>query len=56
MLRAKLLKVFGDPENPSSFSPPGARASPCMMDTILNLGLNDVSVEGLAKLQNPLCV
>jgi pyruvate, orthophosphate dikinase len=25
---------------------------PGMMDTILNLGLNDVSVEGLAKLTN----
>ena len=43
-------KRFGDPANPllvsvrsgSKFSMPG------MMDTILNLGLNDVTVEGLA--------
>jgi pyruvate,orthophosphate dikinase len=49
-------KVFGDPENPFLVSVrSGARASmPGMMDTILNLGLNDVSVEGLAKLSgNP---
>ncbi len=45
-------KSFGDPKNPllisirsgSMFSMPG------MMDTILNLGLNDQTVEGLAKL------
>lgn len=45
-------KQFGDPENPllvsvrsgAVFSMPG------MMDTILNLGLNDETVEGLAKL------
>lgn len=49
-------KKFGDPENPFLVSVrSGARASmPGMMDTILNLGLNDVVVEGLAKLtQNP---
>lgn len=49
-------KIFGDPENPFLVSVrSGARASmPGMMDTILNLGLNDVSVEGLAKLSgNP---
>ena len=42
---------FGDAENPLLFSVrSGARASmPGMMDTILNLGLNDVVVEGLAK-------
>ena len=47
-------KVFGDPANPFLVSVrSGARASmPGMMDTILNLGLNDVSVEGLAKLTN----
>ena len=47
-------KKFGDPENPFLVSVrSGARASmPGMMDTILNLGLNDVSVEGLAKLTN----
>jgi pyruvate,orthophosphate dikinase len=45
-------KKFGDPENPLLVSVrSGARASmPGMMDTILNLGLNDVAVEGLAKL------
>lgn len=45
-------KKFGDPDNPYLVSVrSGARASmPGMMDTILNLGLNDVSVEGMAKL------
>ncbi|TCL55865.1 pyruvate phosphate dikinase [Hydrogenispora ethanolica] len=47
-------KTFGDPQNPFLVSVrSGARASmPGMMDTILNLGLNDVVVEGLAKLTN----
>ncbi len=42
---------FGDKENPLLVSVrSGARASmPGMMDTILNLGLNDVAVEALAK-------
>ncbi len=42
---------FGDTENPLLVSVrSGARASmPGMMDTILNLGLNDEVVEGLAK-------
>ena len=42
---------FGDVENPLLLSVrSGARASmPGMMDTILNLGLNDEVVEGLAK-------
>ncbi|MEZ5910720.1 MAG: PEP/pyruvate-binding domain-containing protein, partial [Hyphomicrobiaceae bacterium] len=41
---------FGDPANPLLVSVrSGARASmPGMMDTILNLGLNDATVEGLA--------
>ncbi len=45
---------FGDNANPLLVSVrSGARASmPGMMDTILNLGLNDVSVEGLAKRSN----
>lgn len=45
-------KKFGDPNNPLLVSVrSGARASmPGMMDTILNLGLNDEVVEGLAKL------
>ena len=43
--------TFGDPSNPLLVSVrSGARASmPGMMDTILNLGLNDTVVEGLAK-------
>jgi pyruvate,orthophosphate dikinase len=42
---------FGDPENPLLVSVrSGARASmPGMMDTILNLGLNDRTVEGLVR-------
>ena len=45
-------KKFGDEENPFLVSVrSGARASmPGMMDTILNLGLNDRAVVGLAKL------
>ncbi|MCB1215390.1 MAG: pyruvate, phosphate dikinase, partial [Deltaproteobacteria bacterium] len=44
-------KGFGDPKNPLLFSVrSGARVSmPGMMDTVLNLGLNDETVEGLAK-------
>ena len=44
-------KKFGDVENPLLVSVrSGARASmPGMMDTILNLGLTDISVEGFAK-------
>ena len=56
-LRAALKKVealtgkgFGDPSNPLLVSVrSGARVSmPGMMDTVLNLGLNDATVEGLA--------
>jgi pyruvate,orthophosphate dikinase len=56
-LRAALRKVealtgkgFGDPANPLLVSVrSGARVSmPGMMDTVLNLGLNDQTVEGLA--------
>ncbi len=45
-------KNFGDPKRPLLVSVrSGARASmPGMMDTILNLGLNDQTVQGLAKL------
>ena len=45
-------KAFGDAGNPLLVSVrSGARASmPGMMDTVLNLGLNDETVEGLAKL------
>jgi pyruvate,orthophosphate dikinase len=44
-------KGFGDGENPLLVSVrSGARASmPGMMDTVLNLGLNDTTVEALAK-------
>ena len=47
-------KKFGDLENPFLVSVrSGSRASmPGMMDTILNLGLNDVAVKALAKLTN----
>ncbi len=46
-----LGKKFGDPENPLLVSVrSGARASmPGMMDTILNLGLNAATVDGLAR-------
>lgn len=45
-------KKFGDASNPLLFSVrSGARASmPGMMDTVLNLGLNETSVAGIAKL------
>jgi pyruvate,orthophosphate dikinase len=57
-LRSALRKVellvgkgFGKPQNPLLLSVrSGARVSmPGMMDTVLNLGLNDTTVEGLAK-------
>jgi pyruvate, orthophosphate dikinase len=49
-LEKKMGKKLGDPSDPLLVSVrSGARASmPGMMDTILNLGLNDKSVEGLA--------
>ncbi len=45
---------FGNPENPLLVSVrSGARVSmPGMMDTVLNLGLNDETIEGLAKQSN----
>jgi len=55
---AKVEKImgakFGDPENPLLVSVrSGARASmPGMMDTVLNLGLNDETVQGLIKKTN----
>jgi pyruvate,orthophosphate dikinase len=62
-LKAALRKVealtgegFGDPSDPLLVSVrSGARASmPGMMDTVLNLGLNDATVEGLAaRASNP---
>lgn len=55
-LEAKVGKRFGDPKNPLLVSVrSGAAVSmPGMMDTILNLGLNDETTEGLAEAtQNP---
>ena len=53
----KLLgRTFGDPQKPLLFSVrSGARVSmPGMMDTVLNLGLNDTTVEGMAaETDNP---
>ena len=50
-LEKSMGKKFGDPSNPLLVSVrSGARASmPGMMDTVLNLGLNDATVAGLAK-------
>ncbi len=50
-MESVMQKKFGDVTNPLLVSVrSGARASmPGMMDTILNLGLNDETVEGLAK-------
>src|SRR5205807_3758201 len=58
-VRANIAKVeqitgksFGDPNNPLLVSArSGAKFSmPGMMDTVLNIGLNDAVVEGLANL------
>ena len=51
ILEQRQGKKFGDTDNPLLVSVrSGARASmPGMMDTILNLGLNDIAVEGFAK-------
>ena len=50
----KTGKKFGDPQNPLLVSVrSGAKFSmPGMMDTVLNLGLNDETVKGLAALTN----
>ncbi|MDP2691039.1 MAG: PEP/pyruvate-binding domain-containing protein, partial [bacterium] len=50
-VEAKMKKQFGDGENPLLFSVrSGARVSmPGMMDTVLNLGLNDSTVLGLVR-------
>ncbi len=56
VLEKKMGKKLGDPDDPLLVSVrSGARASmPGMMDTVLNLGLNDKSVESLAaKTENP---
>src|SRR5919108_955166 len=51
-LEAAAGATFGDPASPLLVSVrSGARVSmPGMMDTVLDLGLNDVTVEGLARL------
>ncbi len=51
-LEEKTGKKFGDPSNPLLVSSrSGAKFSmPGMMDTVLNIGLNDETVEGLARL------
>ena len=53
-LQKTIQKKFGDPANPLLVSVrSGAKFSmPGMMDTILNLGINDDVVEGLSKLTN----
>ena len=50
-VEALMGKKFGDPKNPLLVSVrSGARASmPGMMDTILNLGLNDITVQGVIE-------
>ncbi|MET4807461.1 pyruvate, phosphate dikinase [Limibacillus sp. MBR-115] len=50
-VEAEVGALFGDAKNPLLVSVrSGARVSmPGMMDTVLNLGLNDVTVEGLAS-------
>ena len=50
-LEKKTSKKFGDPKNPLlvSVRSGAAISMPGMMDTILNLGLNDDTVKGLAK-------
>jgi pyruvate, orthophosphate dikinase len=53
-LEERTGKRFGDPENPLlvSVRSGAAISMPGMMDSILNVGLNDVSVEGLARATN----
>jgi pyruvate,orthophosphate dikinase len=48
-VEALMDRTFGDPKNPLLVSVrSGARASmPGMMDTVLNLGLNDITVQGI---------
>jgi pyruvate,orthophosphate dikinase len=51
VVEGKIGKKFGDSANPLLFSVrSGARASmPGMMDTVLNLGLNDVTIQGIIQ-------
>ncbi|MFO7767106.1 MAG: pyruvate, phosphate dikinase [Pelovirga sp.] len=54
LLEKRISKRFGDPDNPLLVSVrSGAPASmPGMMDTVLNLGLNDQTVQGMIKQSN----
>ncbi len=54
VIEAQVGKTFGDPNNPLLVSVrSGARESmPGMMDTVLNLGLNKETLEGIARLTN----
>ncbi|MGM0878804.1 MAG: PEP/pyruvate-binding domain-containing protein, partial [Bacillota bacterium] len=51
-LEEKTGKKFGDPSNPLlvSVRSGAVHSMPGMMDTVLNLGMNDETVEGMAKL------
>jgi len=53
-LEDEMSRKLGDPENPLLVSVrSGARFSmPGMMETVLNIGLNDASVAGLARISN----
>lgn len=53
-LEDKMNKKLGDPANPLlvSVRSGAAFSMPGMMDTILNLGMNDETVEGVAQLTN----
>ena len=54
IVEEQIGKKFGDPQNPLMVSVrSGAAISmPGMMDTILNLGMNDITVQAVAKLTN----
>ena len=53
-VEADMGSKFGDPKNPLLFAVrSGARVSmPGMMDTVLNLGLNDTTIKGLIENSN----
>src|SRR3954469_894995 len=55
-IEEKVGKKFGDPDNPLlvSVRSGAAFSMPGMMDTVLNLGLNDKTVQGLATQTNDL--
>lgn len=54
IVEEKSEKKFGDPKNPLlvSVRSGAVYSMPGMMDTVLNLGLNDKTVEGLSNLTN----